>query len=45
MIHTVYKGKKKLGVIEAKNLDEATKIAEKKFPGWSEVYIGKRKEY
>ena len=45
MNYTVYKGNIKLGVIEAKDLDEATKIADKKYPEHTEVYIGKKKEY
>lgn len=45
MIFTVYKGNKVLGKIEAKDLDEAEKIGNKKYPDWTEIYIGKKKEY
>jgi hypothetical protein len=44
MIFTVYKGNKVLGKIEAKDLDEAEKIG-KEDPDWTEIYIGKKKEY
>lgn len=45
MLFTVYKNNKKLGTIQAKDLDEATKKANKEYPEHTEVYIGKKKEY
>lgn len=43
MTFTIFAGKKKLGQIEAKDLEEAKKKAKKDYPNWSEIYIGKRK--
>jgi hypothetical protein len=45
MTFTAYKGNKKLGTLEAKDLDEAEKIGNKQYPDWTEIYIGKKKEY
>lgn len=42
MTFTVFVNKKKVGHIEAKNLDEAEKIGNKDYPNWTEIYIGER---
>ena len=39
MIFTVYKGNKKLGRIIAKDLEEAEKVANKKWKFWTDLYI------
>jgi hypothetical protein len=42
---TVYKGNKKIGIVRAENLEAANKIAAKKYPKFTEIYTGKKKEY
>jgi hypothetical protein len=39
MTFIVFKGRKKLGIITAKDLDEARKIGDKQYPAWTEIYI------
>lgn len=39
---TIFKGKKKVKVIEAKDLEDAEKKANKVYPDWTEIYIGNR---
>lgn len=37
-IFIIYKNKKQLAKIEAKDLKEAEKIANKKYPQWTDLY-------
>ena len=41
---TIFKGKKKVKVIEAKDLEDAEKKANKEYPNWTEIYIGVKTE-
>jgi hypothetical protein len=43
MVFTIFKGKKKLGKIQAKNLELAEKLCKKEYPDWTEIWIGDRK--
>ena len=45
MNFTVYKNDTILGVIEAADLNEAEKIGDKKYPSWTEIYIGDKPKY
>ena len=36
---TIFKGDKKVKVIEAKDLDEAEKKANEVYPNWTDIYI------
>ena len=45
MTFTIFKGKKKLGTIQAKNLNDAEKVCNKKYKEWSEIYIGNKKDW
>jgi hypothetical protein len=45
MKFTVYKEETVLGVIEANDLDEAEKIGNKKYPKWTDIYIGEKPKY
>lgn len=44
MTFTVFINKKRVGTIEAKNLDDSEKVADKEYPKWTEIYIGDRKD-
>ena len=45
MRFTAYRGDTVLGIIEAQDLAEAEKIGDKKYPQWTEIYIGKKPVY
>ena len=45
MTFTAYKGEKKLGIIQAESFEEAEKIGNEKYPKWTEIFLGKEKDW